>query len=257
MSKSDLPHHPPLLIRFIDHPHVAVEIIYSLVNLFFFLTPSMLSSQPFPLATAIGWNDVIDWLTPYFTTGLLVIYFLRSGICYNQSPDLCCLFCLGALIFIQGQSMHLTGNSISNRFKFDDYVMFVKNVTTATQTTSKSMLVLPKESTIFDTVDFYDSLIGHQYQQLGFMALHSIIIYAGQRFGDPSSKGETTRLISVFAGKNNGKKFASGRASPLSGCARLFGSNSLTPFISSQLCCKPFCGVLSCCRGEHSSFSVA
>ncbi len=79
----------------------------------FFITAPAVFHQEFPLRTDIEWGDVLDLLTPLVVFGFVWLLVARTV----TTPDTWVtlpLFVI-ALVWTQGQGMHLAGNSISHQ----------------------------------------------------------------------------------------------------------------------------------------------
>jgi hypothetical protein len=157
-----------------------VEIVYVTCNLIFFLVPPVISksSLAFPAEELIGWSDAVDWCSPFVFTATLGTLFFRMNVSLTKQPYLIYAFIFFLVMFIQGTSFHLAANSISNRFKYDNATHVVYNYGQDDEVT-----IAKVESSVFKCTDFYDSFIGHEWLQLGFMTVHVLIVYAGQTYG--------------------------------------------------------------------------
>src|SRR3972149_5489606 len=84
---------------------------FSVAYAFLIIAPSVLH-QEFPLRTGMEWGDVLDIATPYVVLGLVWLIIQRSV--PTVDARLVPVFLLLALVWAQGQGMHLAANPIGH-----------------------------------------------------------------------------------------------------------------------------------------------
>lgn len=157
-----------------------IESVYAVTNFVFTLVPPLLSksSLAFQGEKLIGWSDVVDWFSPYIFTATFIVFFLRCNVTFKGSENLVYLFVLLLVVYNQGTAFHLSANSISNRWKYDNATHVIYNYNQVDE-----RIIEKEESSVFKATDWYDSWVGHQWLQIGYMGLHIVLVYAGQTYG--------------------------------------------------------------------------
>lgn len=117
---------------------------FSIAYAFFITAPSVFH-QTFPLRTDLEWGDVLDIATPLVVLGLIWLLIHRT----IRTPDsrLALPFLLLAIVWAQGQGMHLASNSIDH------------------QVPAGASGALP------DLIHFYDERLSHYVWYLGVAML--------------------------------------------------------------------------------------
>ena len=111
----------------------------------FFLTAPAIFHQEFPLRRDMEWGDVLDILTPFVVFGFVWLLVRRTVGTFDTVVAFPLL--LIALVWTQGQGMHLASNSIGHQVAED------------------ASGALP------DLIDFYDEKLSHYIWYLGVVVL--------------------------------------------------------------------------------------
>jgi len=118
--------------------------IFSIAYAFFILAPAVFH-QEFPLRDGMEWGDVLDIATPFVLLGLVWLLVRRTVGEVRGAAALVLL--LIAVIWSQGQGMHLAGNSIGHQFSEDE------------------------GGAAFDLVHFYDEVLSHYIWSVAILAI--------------------------------------------------------------------------------------
>jgi hypothetical protein len=129
----------------------------------FFLTAPAVFHQDFPLRTDMEWGDVLDTPTP-FVVFVLVWLLVRRTLVRVDTLVIFPLLLI-ALVWAQGQGMHLAGNSIGH------------------QVTEDTGGALP------GLIHFYDEQLSHYIWYLGVVALPIYLLIVVWRDRAPASRG--------------------------------------------------------------------
>jgi hypothetical protein len=134
-------------------------LVFALLSLVFFILLIFLRI-PFPLYPLMSYQDAFDLLTPLV---LIPIYWLLFKYATSQAPSLTeNIAFLGLSAFwVEGHSMHLAANSISN----------------LTEILSRNRLSDVMGSDIFRLIYFYDERLGHYLWHIGVLGLAALLIY--------------------------------------------------------------------------------
>jgi hypothetical protein len=115
------------------------------------------SFKPFPL---VSYQDVIDLLTPLV---LIPIYWVLFRYGSNEkskiSEDIA--FLILAVIWVQGQGMHLSSNSINNLIEL----------------LAKNQVIDIKTTDIYGLSYFFDEYLSHYLWHIGTLGLIALLIY--------------------------------------------------------------------------------
>jgi hypothetical protein len=144
-----------------------LTLVFAIAYAVMIMGPAFLSSQfsPYPL---IKVGDVFDLLTPVVLIPLYWLLFYRGG----KAPGILenVLFLVLAAVWVEGQGMHLSANSIGH---------VIENVPNAD---------------VHTLTHFYDEVLSHYLWHVGAVALAAMLIYR-QRF----YSGEQTEPRLVIA----------------------------------------------------------
>ena len=148
----------------------------SLILLFALAFALLIAGLPFLDQTFTGyplmhWADVVDIATPLVLMPLYWVLFTDAGRVYRALP-LALAFAVLAALWVEGQGMHLSANSISNLL--------------GTGTTDVHTLV-----------HFYDEVLSHYLWGLGIISMSALLLAAP--YGDPVSAPAPSWVIIVPA----------------------------------------------------------
>lgn len=115
---------------------------------------------PFPLYPLMSYQDALDLLTPLV---LIPIYWLLFKFAASKTPRLNeeIAFMVLAALWVAGQGMHLSANSISNLI----------------EALARDNVVNVKTSNIYYLTYFFDELLGHYLWHIGLFGLAALLIY--------------------------------------------------------------------------------
>lgn len=130
-------------------------LLFALAFAAFIILPGLLGS-PFPPYSFMHWADVLDLLTPLVVIPLYWLL-LRELLGDGKGPGTVMAFVLLAALWVEGQGMHLSANSISN-------------------------LLGDGSSAVHDLVHFYDEVLSHYLWHLAIVGL-SVLLLARAREG--------------------------------------------------------------------------
>ena len=115
----------------------------------FIILPGLLGI-PFPPYPLMHWADLLDLFTPLVLIPLYWMLF-RELTGENKAPNAVIAFLLLAALWIEGQGMHLSANSISN-------------------------LLGSGSSSVHDLVHFYDEVLSHYLWHLAIIGLSVLLL---------------------------------------------------------------------------------
>lgn len=170
----------------------AILSVFFLVGLIFF-------QFPFPLYPLVSWKDVIDLITPF---SIVPLYWLMFKAASRRSPGWLedVAFITLSSLWVLGQGMHLTANSIGN----------------LTEYYSESGRLNILDTNIYALTYFFDEKLGHYLWHTAIIGMAVLLIVREWRV--PS--GETaSRWVLVAAGLLHGGTlfiiFVEGQTTPL------------------------------------------
>jgi hypothetical protein len=136
-----------------------LTLIFAILSLVFFIL-LIFFRIPFPIYSHMSYQDAIDILTP---VALIPIYWLLFRYSTSNRPSLPeeFAFVVLAALWVEGQGMHLSANSISNLIvdlPHNQPVDF-----TATD--------------VFNLTYFFDEHLGHYLWHIGVLGLAALLIY--------------------------------------------------------------------------------
>lgn len=124
-------------------------LVFAVFFTIFIVVPAFLG-QPFPPYPSIHWADVFDLLTPLVLFPMYWLLFTDSG-SLQRTSRLNIIFLIFAALWIAGQGMHLSANSINN--------------------------FLGKGSTdVHELVHFYDEVLSHYLWHAGIVGLSLLLV---------------------------------------------------------------------------------
>jgi len=129
--------------------------LFSAVYAFLILAPSIFH-QDFPLKSGMEWGDALDIATPFVVFGLVWLLVSRTVSALGGRATVVLL--LIAVVWAQGQGMHLASNSIGHQFSEDE------------------------GGAAFDLVHFYDEVLSHYIWWVAILAL--LVYLLALMFGD-------------------------------------------------------------------------
>lgn len=146
-------------------------LVFSLAFSFFILAPPFLGS-PFPAYDLMHWADVLDVVTPLVVIPLYWLLFTDSGrLGRGLRPTLA--FVALAALWIEGQGMHLSANSIAN-------------------------LLGAGSADLHDLVHTYDEVLSHYLWHVGIVGL-SVLLLAAPGEGGPAATPVRWALVAPAA----------------------------------------------------------
>jgi hypothetical protein len=136
-----------------------LTVIFALLSVVFFLL-LIFFRTPFPLYPFMSWQDALDILTPLV---LIPIYWLMFRYGSSERPRLAeeIVFLLFACLWIAGQGMHLSANSINN----------------LAEGMAKSGLLNILDTNVYQLAYFFDEHLSHYMWHLGVIGLAALIIF--------------------------------------------------------------------------------
>jgi hypothetical protein len=135
----------------------------------FFLTAPAVFHQEFPLRTGIEWGDVLDIPTPLVVFGFVWLLVHRTVGAVDAAVAFPLLII--ALVWTQGQGMHLASNSIGH------------------QVADGEVGSLP------DVIHFYDEQLSHYIWYLGVVALQGFLLVVMWRNKGVASLGRPFAVL--------------------------------------------------------------
>ncbi len=154
-------------------------VLFCLVSAVFFISPAFLGSEfsPFPLMKV---GDAFDVLTPIV---LIPLYWLLYHLGQDKRPGLKegMLFMLFAALWVEGQGMHLSANSIGH---------LLEDMT---------------EGDPYILTHFYDELLSHYLWHLGVVGLSTLLII--RQWQNPFPEGQESLAMEISAGVIHGIMF--------------------------------------------------
>lgn len=149
-----------------------LTLIFAILFAVFIITPAFLNGQftPYPLMKS---GDVLDLLTPLI---LIPVYWLLFQIHPRCSPSQkeMLVFLVFAVLWVQGQGMHLVANSIGHLTKPDS------------------------SSEIEQLTYFYDEILSHYIWHFGLVGLSALLIY--RQWQNPFLKQRSGLKFEITAG---------------------------------------------------------
>lgn len=128
-----------------------LTLVFALLFAFFIVAPAFLSQQ-FPLYPLMKWGDALDVFTPIV---LIPVYWLLFLVGPDRAPRTreIALFLVLVALWVEGQGMHLAGNSIGHLLKDS------------------------KDSDVYVLTNFYDEVLSHYLWHIGLVGLSALLIY--------------------------------------------------------------------------------
>lgn len=130
-------------------PRSSLILLFALAFAAFIILPGLLG-QPFPLYPLMHWADALDLLTPLVVISLYWLL-LRELIGDARAPGAMLAFVLLSALWVEGQGMHLSANSISN-------------------------LLGKGSSEVHDLVHFYDEVLSHYLWHLAIIGMSVLLL---------------------------------------------------------------------------------
>jgi hypothetical protein len=137
-----------------------LTLVFSIAYAVMIMAPAMLSNQ-FGAYPLIKTGDVFDLLTPLILIPLYWLLFYNGG----RAPTVreTVLFLVLAAVWVEGQGMHLSANSIGH---------VIENV---------------QDANVLTLTHFYDEILSHYLWHFGAMALVALLIYRQRSYaGEPT-----------------------------------------------------------------------
>jgi hypothetical protein len=146
-----------------------LTLVFAVALAFFILVPAFLN-QPFPPNPFLKIADVLDLFTPLV---LIPIYYLLLYYVSSEKPNLnhTILFLVFAALWVLGQGMHLSANSIGHWLPADN------------------------SNQAYQVTYFYDEVLSHYLWHLGVIALSAQLLYTSWKHPFDTSNA---RLIIEF-----------------------------------------------------------
>jgi hypothetical protein len=146
--------------------------VFSLAFAFFIIAPGLLN-KPFTPLPEMKIADVLDLFTPLI---LIPLYYLLFYFGSSQNPGLksTLLFLVFAVLWVEGQAMHLGANSIGH------------------------WLVNLMNEDVYEVTHFYDEILSHILWHLGVVALSAQLIYRNWKY--PFQESASQLIIEIIAG---------------------------------------------------------
>jgi hypothetical protein len=144
-------------------------LIFAIAFAVLIITPAFLSRQfsPYPLMKT---GDVTDVLTPLI---LIPLYWMLFKLNTPASTRDTIIFLIFAALWVEGQGMHLSANSIGH------------------------LLEDVKDTNIFTLTHFYDEVLSHYLWPIGLVALTALIIW--HQIQNPYSNTLTSLRVEAIA----------------------------------------------------------
>src|SRR5512137_695432 len=136
-----------------------LTLVFALLSVVFFLL-LIFFRIPFPLYPFMSWQDALDIFTPLV---LIPIYWLMFRYATSELPRLAeeIVFLLFACLWIAGQGMHLSANSINN----------------LAEGMAKNRLLNILDTNVYRLAYFFDEHLSHFMWHLGVIGLAALIIF--------------------------------------------------------------------------------
>ena len=151
-------------------------LVFAITFAFFIITPGLLN-KPFTPFPQLKIADVLDLFTPIV---LVPLYYLLIYFGSNQAPSLksTIVFLVFAVLWVEGQSMHLAANSIGH---------WLSELT---------------GDWIYEVTYFYDEVFSHYIWHLGVVTLSALLIYRSRKysFTDRSSRLLVESIAGIIYG---------------------------------------------------------
>lgn len=147
-------------------------LIFSILFAVFIISPSLFNKQfgPYPLMKT---GDVIDIFTPLILIPLYWVLFQVSPE-KTLSPGESLVFLVLATLWVAGQGMHLTANSIGH------------------------LLKEMKGNDVYTLTSFYDEVLSHYFWHFGLVGLSALLIY--RQWQHPFVGKQTRLRLEILAG---------------------------------------------------------
>lgn len=144
-------------------------LIFAIAFAFFIIAPGLLN-KPFSLTPYLNFSDLSDLFTPLV---LIPLYYLLFYFGANQIPSLksTIVFLVFAILWVEGQAMHLAANSIGH------------------------WLSDLEGEQIYKVTYFYDEIFSHYIWHFAVAALSAQLIYRSWKFPFPDSAPNIISLI--------------------------------------------------------------
>jgi hypothetical protein len=136
-----------------------LTLIFAILSLAFFIL-LIFFRIPFPLYSHMSYQDAIDILTPVALIPIYWLLFRYSASNRSSLPEEFAFVVLAAL-WVEGQGMHLSANSISN----------------LTVNPSQKQIIDITGTEVFNLTYFFDEHLGHYLWHIGVLGLAALLIY--------------------------------------------------------------------------------
>lgn len=136
-----------------------LTLVFAILSLVFFIL-LIFFRIPFSLYSTMSYQDAIDVLTPVVLIPIYWLLFRYSTSKGSSLPEEFAFVALAAL-WVEGQGMHLSANSISN---------LIVNL-------SQNRTIDISGTDIFNLTYFYDEYLGHYLWHIGVLGLAALLIY--------------------------------------------------------------------------------
>jgi hypothetical protein len=136
-----------------------LTLVFAVLSIVFFLL-LIFFRIPFTLYPLMSYQDALDILTPLV---LIPIYWLlfKYAVGDKSSPVEEIAFMVLAAIWVQGQGLHLSSNSINN----------------LAETLAKKQVIDITSTSIYQLTYFYDEHLSHYMWHIGVLGLAALLIY--------------------------------------------------------------------------------
>jgi hypothetical protein len=136
-----------------------LTLIFAILSLAFIILLVFLRIK-FPLYPLVSYQDVFDILTPLV---LIPIYWLlfRHASSNESAPGEEVAFMVLAAVWVEGQGIHLSANSIDNLI----------------DALARSQVIDIKTTDIYRLTYFFDERLGHYIWHIGMLGLAALLIY--------------------------------------------------------------------------------
>jgi hypothetical protein len=153
-----------------------LTLVFALLFAFFIVAPAFLSRQ-FPLYPLMKWGDVLDVFTPLV---LIPLYWLLFQVSPDRAPKAreITFFLVLVALWVEGQGMHLSGNSIGH------------------------LLKELKDSDVYALTNFYDEVLSHYLWHIGLVGLSALLIY--RQWRNPFVGERSSLTLPIIAGVLHG-----------------------------------------------------